>query len=215
MASIPEYPELVLSMKQFSAGFCKCTTKRKGTECDCQLCSYISYNMTKPYRARLMWHRDEPTCSDTCICKEKRYSLSFKSPNAMMDSLLCGFLPDENVNGPLHEPLEAPLEGPREPAEEAPLEGPEEAAAQTGAEEEAARAARAQADKARWGTDSPRWLTQATAKKPFQCYSNECLNGIYREKKRGAFGPLSTPNAGRGCGWEKKFSRKCPVEYSE
>lgn len=42
VAVAPEYPVFGVSMKQFRRGFCKCIKRRKGSECDCPLCTYVS-----------------------------------------------------------------------------------------------------------------------------------------------------------------------------
>ncbi len=55
VAGAPEYPQLVVSMKHFRLGFCKCIVRRKGSECDCQLCTYVNSNLTKFHRARTGW----------------------------------------------------------------------------------------------------------------------------------------------------------------
>jgi hypothetical protein len=41
VATTPEYPELIVSMKQFRKYRCKCCGNRHGSECDCTLCTYV------------------------------------------------------------------------------------------------------------------------------------------------------------------------------
>lgn len=57
-----------------------------------------------------------------------------------------------------------------------------------------------------WSVESPRWLTPAGAKKPFSCHTAACLEGTHKE------GPFL--NQTRACGWAKKTSPSCMVEYS-
>jgi len=33
-----------------------CIKRREGTECDCNLCSWIMYNIPRWHKARLFWH---------------------------------------------------------------------------------------------------------------------------------------------------------------
>jgi hypothetical protein len=41
VATTPEYPELIASMKQFRKYRCTCCGNRHGSECDCTLCTYV------------------------------------------------------------------------------------------------------------------------------------------------------------------------------
>ena len=72
--------------------------------------------------------------------------------------------------------------------------------------EEALRASKAKSadHEARWEKESPRWLTLAAAKRPFQVHSNACVNGICVKLKE------------EGSGWDDKAGRPCvAVEYSD
>ena len=103
---VPDYPALVVSLKQFRAAVCPCISKRKGTECDCKLCSWVKHNIPRWHRARQTW-RSDPGSSEAkcvvegCLCRNKAWQHASRSPHDMTEYQLCRFLPHAEVNGPL------------------------------------------------------------------------------------------------------------------
>jgi hypothetical protein len=106
LSRVPDYPELVVSLKHFGAACCKCIKRREGTECDCKLCSWNMYNIPRWHKARLLWRStpasSKATCADpACSCRDPAWQAASKSAHDMMNFQLCRYLPHEKVNGPL------------------------------------------------------------------------------------------------------------------
>ena len=164
----PEYSELIVSPKQFLKSRCKCIVNRQGTECDCQLCTYINHNTALWHRARSKWRKPVPggvPCTlPQCKCSDPVFQAASRSVRSLVNFVLCPPLSDEEVNGP------------RDPAMP-------------------------------WSLSSPRWQTPASAKKPFSCHAETCLEGTHMTP-----GLLSTT---RVCGWAAKTSPSCMVECSD
>ena len=55
-ATAPEMSELVIGKRQWWAALCGCTFHRKGGECDCPDCTYITHNTTRLRRDMVNWH---------------------------------------------------------------------------------------------------------------------------------------------------------------
>jgi hypothetical protein len=106
LVGVPDYPPLVVGWKQFRAAVCPCIVKRRGTECDCKLCSWIKHNIPRWHRARQTWRSDpgssEAKCAvEGCLCRNKAWQQASRSPQDMAEYQLCRFLPHAEVNGPL------------------------------------------------------------------------------------------------------------------
>ena len=56
LPTAPEMSELVIGKRQWWAALCDCTFHRKGGECDCPDCTYITHNTTRLRRDMLNWH---------------------------------------------------------------------------------------------------------------------------------------------------------------
>ena len=59
-----------LGRRQFGAMRCTCVQKRKASQCDCQLCTYVTDNLRRWHLARTGWHNAKRLCvgGKPCSC---------------------------------------------------------------------------------------------------------------------------------------------------
>ena len=55
-AGLPDVADLVIGKRQFGGARCGCTFHRRGGECDCSLCTYMSHNTMRLRRDMVNWH---------------------------------------------------------------------------------------------------------------------------------------------------------------
>lgn len=173
LVNAPEYTELKVSMNQFRKGFCKCIQRRKGTQCDCALCVFVSFNMSRFHQARAKWWTETPCEVPTCCCRNASYRAASRSAHDMQDFILCPFMDDSLVNGHLREatiPLSPTYPAPPPPPALVDL-----------VEQEAAEAVQDAASRKQklkdWQQRSPRLLSLRSDEKPFRVRHWGCVNG--------------------------------------
>lgn len=67
----PQRPRgAVMGRRQFAKALCPCIKKRKSSQCDCQLCTYVTDNLVRWNKARQGWHtgRRERIGGTRCKC---------------------------------------------------------------------------------------------------------------------------------------------------
>jgi hypothetical protein len=166
LTSVPDYPELIVTYSKFRRSFCKCIKNRGSTQCDCTLCSYISFNMNNFNKARKGW---KSFCDDNpgCCCHGNSYKDASISAESMKNFTMCQFLDDKYVNGPLSERTP---QGPNNPQQ---LLGDLGVLLnQSGA-----------SSLEEWRERSPSYMTLIGAI-PFQCYDWDCLEGNCESGRR-------------------------------
>ena len=179
----------LLGRRQFAKAICPCIKKRKASQCDCQLCTYVEDNLRRWHKARHGWHG------------AKRERIGGQPCNCHIHSAL------------LQPALEA--EEAIWLAAGAAAAEPQEAHADQWA---AAAAARARAEQYDSMTASPTKLAAALLPCGQQSYPDYSVTGtLYREYSqpcaasncpKQVFAPRET------CGWQHVFGTDCPIESS-
>ena len=189
----------VLRRKDLTDARCPCIKKRKASQCDCQLCTYVEDNLRRWHKARSGWHRAKLPC--TChihraLLPEAEAEAAEAEAEAEAVWLAAGAqLPNE----------------------------PEEAHAEQWAAVAAARAraaaARARAQRYDGMTASPKALAAALLPCGESSYPDYSLPGkVYCEYDQPCvagncpkqiFAPLEA------CGWEHVFNADCPIDCSD
>lgn len=89
-AAASEFPEYLLGKRQFQSALCNCIVNRKGGECDCPLCSYITHNLTAFRRYLFLWHAGpEPKCSCDCMDPGSSFREALADVHKLTEFLLC------------------------------------------------------------------------------------------------------------------------------
>lgn len=203
VAKAPEYPTVVVSMKHFRKGFCKCIMRRKGSECDCQLCTYVTSNLSKFHRARTGWRLASPCTTRGCGCgavelaeaeagAQRRLDGGAQTMEAADDepvraadvtlALVSARIKAADFAAATRSPHHLMKYVLCDPLPDAEVNGPlnEDPADDVHVDEDPA---------ARWRRLSPRWLTLKSAKVPFSCYRNYCVTN---QCAGGLFNPRAT-----------------------
>ena len=191
--STPDYPELVVGMKQFRLGFCNCIKHRKSSECDCQLCTYVKSNLVKFHRARVVW-RKKKACAEDCPCPAGVLSKGEKAlEEAKKDGRVDRISAAEAIvaeEKPKRAAFYAATQSPGqlmtyvlcEPLPDAKVNGPLRQDLSSSMYPGVAAAMKytpTLTPKKRleqWQRLYPRWLTCDEAKRPFKVHGHGCLN---------------------------------------
>ena len=89
-ASSPEMSELVIGTRQWKEALCGCTFHRKGGECDCPLCTYITHNTTRLRRDMISWHTSpNKKCDGGCMDKGGGFREALVDVHQLTKHLLC------------------------------------------------------------------------------------------------------------------------------
>ena len=57
-----------LGRRQLAENLCPCLKKRKASQCDCQLCTYVEDNVRRWHKARRGWHGPSIAKGQPCDC---------------------------------------------------------------------------------------------------------------------------------------------------
>ena len=99
---LPDVGDLVVGKKQFAWSLRGCTFHRKGGECDCPDCTYVTHNAMRLRRDMVHWHAAgrHKKCSEGCMSGAFRIALTKTlqsvSDYAAQPTLLRGFTPTRN-----------------------------------------------------------------------------------------------------------------------
>ena len=87
----PEISEFVVGKRQWKEALCNCTFNRKGGECDCPLCTYITHNYTRFRRDMTKWHSSpNHFCREGCMDVGSGFREALVDVHQLTKFVLCG-----------------------------------------------------------------------------------------------------------------------------
>ena len=89
-AAAPEVSELIIGKRQWREALCGCTFHRKGGECDCPLCTYMTHNTMRLRRDMIKWHSSpNKKCDLGCMDAGRGFREATVDVHQLTKYLLC------------------------------------------------------------------------------------------------------------------------------
>jgi len=90
LGEAPDLPKLNISLGTFRKKKCECIVLRRGGDCDCTLCTYITVNLTKLNSEMQRWHSEEGHgCTLECSDSTSAFRHALRDINCFSRYLLC------------------------------------------------------------------------------------------------------------------------------